>query len=547
MPMQRIVWWAAFGVIVASLRLAAQDLKPPPAVDQEAINMAVEKGARWIIEKIKEEVPRYYNSYGGMVGANRKFHDPNTVDELALYALLHAGVDPKHPEVVKLLGVISGRPPERTYVTSIRAQALQKYDPVMLKDYIRSAAQFLIDNQCQQGFWGYGQPVNLPTLSKAVVTPDPRMTYSGPKGASSDDDPFLKTAKPGGWQGNTTSRPHISLSRRGWCQGTDNSNSQYALLGLAACMAAGYYPPADLLTLAEQWWTHQQNEDGGWNYRNYQRPAGVKSVGMTSYLSMTAGGVSSLCIILRAKGNVELAKDRRVQAGLKWLAKYLDFGSDRLSLGGSTWRYYAIYSAERAGALAGTEWFGDHPWYKEGAEWLLANQRKDGSWGGYEMAKGAVAGRQPAATQPKWNDDGRRIADTAWAILFLRRATRGITKTLSPDFHKTIARDQQKSAPAGLAKAAPAGEPKETPANPPKGTATDAPESTPANPPAMAPADEPKPNPADLPMTPPAVEPKAPLPELKNGPRPDGNQEMAPERNEGRSPKAKDGEAAPPR
>jgi hypothetical protein len=491
--------------------LAAEAQKAPPAIDQEAINKAVEKGAKWILEKINEEVPRYYNSYVRMAGANQKHHDPNTVDELALYALLHSGVDPKHPEVVKLLDSITTRTFERTYVTAIRAQAFHKYDPVLLKDHIRNAAQFLIDNQSQQGYWGYGKAIKLPTVSRAEVTPDPKMTYSGPRGSSSsDDDPFMKSAKPGWGRGNTTSRPRIQLSRQGWGQATDNSNSQYAILGLAACMAAGYAPPSDLLSLSERWWTVQQNADGGWNYRNHQptqqtapgtvnRPSRV----MKSYLSMTAGGVSSLCIILRAKGATQPELDRRVQAGIQWLAKNLDFGGNNLSLGGSSHRYYAIYSVERAGALANTDWFGDKAWFKEGADWLLANQRKDGSWGGIELQP-AVAARQQAA-QPQFNDDGRRIADTAWALLFLRRATRGITKTLSPDFHKAPPQTRAVATPPPPVEAPRADEKKTPPEDPAKAAPAEE-EMTPA-------ADEPKAPPPDPPASPAMDPPALPAPD----------------------------------
>jgi hypothetical protein len=86
---------------------------------------------------------------------------------------------------------------------------------------------------------------------------------------------------------------------------------------------------------------------------------------------------------------------------------------------------------ERAGALAGTERFGEHAWYKEGVDWLLANQNKVGSWGGYAAAMRVVlAERQPAQNVPQIHDEGKRIADTAWAILFLRRATKGLTRNL---------------------------------------------------------------------------------------------------------------------
>jgi hypothetical protein len=69
--------------------------------------------------------------------------------------------------------------------------------------------------------------------------------------------------------------------------------------------------------------------------------------------------------------------------------------------------YYALYAMERAGRLYGTEFFGEHLWYAEGAKQLLASQNADGSWGEKPPEK--------SWSTPTW--------DTCFAILFLRRAT----------------------------------------------------------------------------------------------------------------------------
>jgi hypothetical protein len=57
--------------------------------------------------------------------------------------------------------------------------------------------------------------------------------------------------------------------------------------------------------------------------------------------------------------------------------------------------------------LAGTTTFGDIPWYEQGARFLIEVQKPDGSWG-----------RRAVAEQNTW--------DTCFAILFLKKATRGI-------------------------------------------------------------------------------------------------------------------------
>jgi hypothetical protein len=60
--------------------------------------------------------------------------------------------------------------------------------------------------------------------------------------------------------------------------------------------------------------------------------------------------------------------------------------------------YYYLYGIERVGAFFDTELIGDHPWYRDGAERLLARRSGNGSWEGNEK-------------------------DTCFALLFLRRAS----------------------------------------------------------------------------------------------------------------------------
>ena len=217
----------------AAAPLAAQGDRQPPAVNQPAIDTAIKKGAEWLLEQAKGGIPNYQDEW-------------QTLDELALYALLHAGVDPKNPEVVKLLKLVAERIPKHTYTNAIRAQAMQKYDARMLAEHVRGAAQWLVDNQGQRGLWGYGKEVHIPEPPKITVTPDPKKVYTGPKGGAVID------GTPGAR--NTTATARTVLKRNGWGDENDNSNSQYALLGLAACMAGGFYPPQDCLDLAEKWY-----------------------------------------------------------------------------------------------------------------------------------------------------------------------------------------------------------------------------------------------------------------------------------------------------
>ena len=78
--------------------------------------------------------------------------------------------------------------------------------------------------------------------------------------------------------------------------------------------------------------------------------------------------------------------------------------------------YYWLYALERAAMITGTETFGAHAWYAEGAKYILETQKPDGSW----------------LTPSKVIETGA-AADTCFAILFLRRATAPLNTVASED------------------------------------------------------------------------------------------------------------------
>ena len=71
------------------------------------------------------------------------------------------------------------------------------------------------------------------------------------------------------------------------------------------------------------------------------------------------------------------------------------------------WRIYYFYCVERAMDLLGIEKIGGHDWFAEMAETILAAQSRNGGW---------------STDSP---DVHAGVLDTSFAILFLRRATRG--------------------------------------------------------------------------------------------------------------------------
>jgi hypothetical protein len=315
--------------------------------------------------------------------------------ELILLTFVHAGVRKGDPVYDQLLRDVLEDPLLSTYRVSLQAMALEVIDRVAHQKRIFQCAQFLVDNQCRNGQWSYGEPTTYP---------DPDPLPASPGEATPGKMP-LPTSMPA-----MSARLSVKKQRDGPEHG-DNSNAQYAALGLRACHDAGILLPKEVIQKAAQWWRESIHgsppakgeastiDPRGWNY-------GPK--GNMPYGSMTAGAVGALAILDALQG-VFWRKDDYVNAGMNWLR-------DNFSVSENPGRhgqhlYYYLYALERAATLYGTDKVGKADWYAEGSRFLLGHQAPDGSW-----EKNAV--------------------DTCFAILFLRKATRPLLDPLDLDRKK---------------------------------------------------------------------------------------------------------------
>ena len=185
----------------------------------------------------------------------------------------------------------------------------------------------------------------------------------------------------------------------------DNSNTQLAVLGLAAARARGLDVPRAAFDRVAAWFRETQNDDGGWGYAKNERSA--------SYASMTAGAVMSLALAAKdgPPGDPALAAVPEVRRGLAWLASHFDpgrnagaaeaFGAKKGRRSDDFWRHYWLWSLERACASSGAPRLGEHDWYAGGARFLIERQKDDGSWVGPEPG----------------------VLATSFALLFLGRST----------------------------------------------------------------------------------------------------------------------------
>ncbi len=334
---------------------------------------------------------------------------------LILLTYAHADVPLSDAHMQELLNEALTTELEHTYQVALTAMALEEIDRVKYQGRICQCAQFLADNISPDGKTRYGEATTYsegtPTTSTAGASPPqksgPRV-YDTPGGAPKEKPPVTRIL--------------LVRQKRPGPQAYDHSNMQYAALGLRACHDAGIRFEAPLLSVVDKAWREAQNKESskeepllldppqrgretgpgstkalttvmaapnGWGYQKGD-PRG----------SMTVGGIGALCILDYLQ-NRDWRQDKDVLEGMQWISK--NFSVKENPKLGDKWHYYYLYGLERVGMLFGTETIGDHKWYREGAEYLLAEQSKDG----------------------KWND----AVDTCFAILFLKRATRKLVAT----------------------------------------------------------------------------------------------------------------------
>jgi len=377
--------------------------KPNVAVDQASVDKAIEKGLTFLKTS---DSPKHH------VGDS---------DELKLLTFLEGGTPASDPVVQALVAKCSEAPLEKTYKVALLAMCLESLDRVKYQQKIAQCGQFLLDNVKPNGGFAYGEPTAF--VNDVAYKMPPKDVASG--GAK---------AKPVSLDADAKEKPKvlnkIKLSKKkdGPAERSDNSNAQYAALGMRACFDAGIVFPKDVVEKCRQYWVANQHpgEKGdakgkpsvasgvgipvgdprGWCYSDGQ--GSDCGHGGNAYSSMTAGAIGAVCIYDYILGK-EWKKEKVVLDGLAWLDKNWsvkeNIGPPETSKGATNgWLYYYLYAIERTGMLYDTALIGNHDWYLDGARELLAAQKADGSWDASHFK------------HPTW--------DTCFAILFLKRATK---------------------------------------------------------------------------------------------------------------------------
>jgi hypothetical protein len=311
----------------------------------EQVGKSIERGIGFLRER--------ENGTGDWEADRAVVQFPGGLTSLATLALLNAGVKPDDPIMERALTYLRQLPlgPEsKTYVVSLQTMAFAEAGCNEDKERIQKNVDWLIrtmlraDGKCMG--WTYGE------------------SHRGP---------------------------------------ADNSNTQYALLGLHAGHEAGARVDREVWQSIQDYYIRTQMPDGGWVY-NRGFP------GSQSTLTMTTAGLCGLIISgmelnagreeLRPDGTAancgRYTENEPVARALRYIGSRF-----RIDVGGNV--FYNLYGIERAGRLSGQRFLGDRDWYRGGCEYLVRSQKEDGSW-----------------HEPTQYDDWP-VVSTSFALLFLSK------------------------------------------------------------------------------------------------------------------------------
>jgi hypothetical protein len=327
-----------------------------PKPEDELVNKVRDAIRRGVAYLKKQQTPR-----GDWEGVVLKFlaDMDGGATALVTLALLNCGEKPDDPAMARALDYLRALPPRKTYVVGLQNMVFAEARQAKDLPRIQQNANWLIDRA---------------------------IGYRGGEGRLE------------GW-----SYPGNSIA--------DNSNTQYALLGLYAAKAAGAKIDDKHWKAIQDFYTRTQAKPtpttGTWSYHNLGRGFGGDGASFT----MTVAGVCGLIIAGMGLDQSEQQLDPAtgvaascgvydendaVARGMNWIGANFNLESPKST-------FYNVYGLERLGRLSGERFIGKYDWYREGCEFLIRCQQPDGAF---------VRGT---------GIDGADIISTAFSLLFLSK------------------------------------------------------------------------------------------------------------------------------
>ncbi|HEY8505436.1 MAG TPA: HEAT repeat domain-containing protein, partial [Gemmataceae bacterium] len=314
---------------------------------------------------------------------------------LAGLALLESGVPADDPVLVQAVkGVRAGAEAEtQTYDLALAVMFLDRYGDKADSPLIRALGERLLTGQGVSGGWGYH------CKHAAMVA-----------------------------------------------QAEDNSNTQFAVLGLWVARKHGVSVRRAFTLISLRFRQTQNRQDGGWTYRSLTAEGGALRPEGGSRATMTCAGLLALAAVhglaaeLQEEGKIEReadpSKDLNIRGGLTALGNFLAraqlrqgadprFGPGPFAPGGDlATNHYFLWSLERVGVVYGLDKVGNTDWYRWGAASLLRRQLQDGSWTGSGQG-----------------EDG--LVATSFALLFLTKSN--LFSDMSGKFKERFGRSELRS------------------------------------------------------------------------------------------------------
>jgi hypothetical protein len=315
---------AIIGLLLVAI--AAPPLAPLAA--QQPLQPIPQEGGDLSADEVREAIRQGCDYLLNEQRANGKWDEMVSYDggvtSLCTLALLNSGIETSHPKIQKALDALRALKLDKTYVVSLQTMALAAGDPRRDLPIIQANADWLSRVQIKvgerSGSWTYSEPQSI---------------------------------------------------------AGDNSNTQFAVLGLHEAERVGARVDPQVWRLAADYYQRVQNPDGSWGYQPMVPGSG----------SMTSAGIGAWVICSQRtadptasieNGTVQCClpptEDDVLERAVVWMGRNFSVRRNPGGGSGGLWHLYYLYGLERVGRLSARRFLGDHDWYREGAELLVAQQ-----------------------------------------------------------------------------------------------------------------------------------------------------------------------------
>lgn len=376
--------WHFFLAVLPAIAFGSSAL----AADNDRIERSIKRGVAFLKQYKPDPVRRGY---------------PVACDALVGLTLLETGTAATDARVEKLADSVRHGCPDltHTYSVALAILFLDRLNDANDVPLIQALGNRLLLGQNQAGGWSYycGNPRDA-EIKRLRSLLQQRMP-----------NPVPGEGRPGG---PPRKPPPRHEPPEGKDKG-DNSNTQFALMGLWKARRHGVQADKGL-TAVEQRFRKSQNKDGGWSYIPGDRKGSTASMTCVGLLGLAMHHVALKQVVLRTEarppGNAPAAdpgQDRAIRNGLLALGTVIN-PNPRSAPVNHRIDCYFLWSLERVAVAYGLNTIGEKDWHAWGARMLLAKQDNDGSWPGFSPE-----------------------VETCFALLFLRKAnlTQDISASLT--------------------------------------------------------------------------------------------------------------------